>query len=128
MIDKNLSIEIAASEAADSHVPDTFRRITENSELCRYLSNGTRLRIVSLLMQGEQSVLSLEKLLGVPQSTISCHLASMREAELIGYRQSGKKHVHFLTEKGMQEMAELRSMLQMFATGEPTKPGDSTDL
>ncbi len=58
------------------------------------LSDATRLRIVLLLVHGEQSVGDLVASLDLPQSTVSRHLALLRAAELVETRRVGS-HIHY---------------------------------
>ena len=61
------------------------------------LSDPTRLRLVSLLKEGEQCVCHLVDVLGVPQPTASRHLAYLRKAGLISGRKEGLWHYYRLT-------------------------------
>lgn len=58
------------------------------------LSDPIRLRIVLLLVHGEQPVCDLVTSLELPQSTVSRHLALLRAAELVETRRAGS-HVHY---------------------------------
>lgn len=53
------------------------------------LADATRLRILSLLTDGEVCVCHLHASLGVPQPTASRHLAYLRRAGLVAARRSG---------------------------------------
>jgi ArsR family transcriptional regulator len=53
------------------------------SQLFKALADKTRLRIVFLLCEGELCVCDLTHTLGLPQSTISRHLAHLKNAGLI---------------------------------------------
>ncbi len=53
------------------------------------LSDETRLRIISLLSNGELCVCDLIAALDLPQSTVSRHLATLRKAELVEDRRQG---------------------------------------
>ena len=54
------------------------------------LSDATRLRILNLLAGGELCVCDLMAVLGLPQSTISRHLAYLRKHGWVDARRSGK--------------------------------------
>ncbi|WP_028577347.1 ArsR/SmtB family transcription factor [Desulfomicrobium escambiense] len=60
------------------------------AEILKALSDPTRLRIVSLLRHGELCVCDLMEALGIPQSTISRHLATLKNAGWVKARRSGK--------------------------------------
>lgn len=53
------------------------------------LSDETRLRILALLTQGELCVCDLMAVLQLPQSTISRHLAYLRNSGLVADRRQG---------------------------------------
>lgn len=55
----------------------------------RAFSDRTRLRILSLLRNGESCVGDIVETLGVPQPRISRHLAYLRKAELVTVRKVG---------------------------------------
>ncbi|MCX7044592.1 MAG: metalloregulator ArsR/SmtB family transcription factor [Candidatus Sumerlaeota bacterium] len=55
----------------------------------RALSEELRLRVLNVLEVAEFSVQELTEALGVPQSTISRHLARLREADLVAARRQG---------------------------------------
>lgn len=60
------------------------------AEILKALSDPTRLRIMSLLRHGELCVCDLMEALGVPQSTISRHLATLRNAGWVKAHRCGK--------------------------------------
>jgi ArsR family transcriptional regulator, arsenate/arsenite/antimonite-responsive transcriptional repressor len=53
------------------------------------LADGTRLRILGLLLSGEVCVCNLHESLGEPQSKVSRHLAYLRRAGLVATRRDG---------------------------------------
>ena len=59
------------------------------NRIFRAFSDATRLRILSLLKQGEQCVGDLVGILGVPQPKVSRHLAYLRKAGLVETREQG---------------------------------------
>ena len=59
------------------------------NRIFRAFSDATRLRILSVLKQGEQCVGDLVSILGVPQPKVSRHLAYLRKAGLVGTRDQG---------------------------------------
>ena len=64
----------------------------------RALGDQTRLRILNLLLRGEQPVGDLILALNLPQSSISQHLAALREAEMVAVRRQGKQRYYSLQE------------------------------
>jgi DNA-binding transcriptional ArsR family regulator len=64
------------------------------SQVMRLLCEETRLRILFTLAAGERDVTGLWSPLGLPQATVSHHLAFLRLAGLVSTRRAGK-HVHY---------------------------------
>ena len=62
---------------------DTFQRVVKT------LGDSTRLRLLALLERQELSVADLVKVLDLPQSTVSRHLAHLKEQGLLTERRDG---------------------------------------
>ncbi|MHB1412255.1 MAG: ArsR/SmtB family transcription factor [Thermoleophilia bacterium] len=58
----------------------------QTAQLFKALSDETRLRILGLLLQGELCVCDLVAILELPQSTVSRHLAYLRNSGLVSDR------------------------------------------
>ncbi|MFD1364431.1 ArsR/SmtB family transcription factor [Actinoplanes sichuanensis] len=65
--------------------------------LFRSLADETRLRIVQRLAAGEARVVDLTGELGLAQSTVSKHLACLRDCGLVDYRVEGRQSFYALT-------------------------------
>lgn len=63
----------------------------------RAVADPNRLRILLLLESEELSVAELQEILAMGQSTISTHLASLRQAGLVEDRRAGKSSLYRLT-------------------------------
>jgi DNA-binding transcriptional ArsR family regulator len=63
----------------------------------RAAADSTRLRILLLLKEEELSVAELQEILTLGQSTISSHLAQLKQAELVEDRRTGKSSLYRLT-------------------------------
>ncbi|QOV91321.1 ArsR/SmtB family transcription factor [Humisphaera borealis] len=61
------------------------------ADIFKLLSDGTRLRILSLLAKGERNVTSLCQDLQLPQPTVSHHLGLLRMRNIISNRRNGKQ-------------------------------------
>ncbi|MBI2909407.1 MAG: winged helix-turn-helix transcriptional regulator [Chloroflexi bacterium] len=59
------------------------------AEICKTLSDRTRLMILHELREGEVSVGQLAARLGLPQANVSRHLAILREREIVATRREG---------------------------------------
>ncbi|AEA22797.1 regulatory protein ArsR [Pseudonocardia dioxanivorans CB1190] len=75
--------------------------------LFRSLGDPTRLAIVTRLAAGEARVVDLTRLLGLPQSTVSSHLACLRDCRLVTYRAQGRQSFYSLSRPELVEL--LRS-------------------
>ncbi|MHB1380892.1 MAG: ArsR/SmtB family transcription factor [Thermoleophilia bacterium] len=60
------------------------------AQMFKALSDETRLRIIALLLDGELCVCELMAILGLPQSTVSRHLAYLKNSGLVDDRRAGK--------------------------------------
>jgi ArsR family transcriptional regulator len=69
--------------------PATKLPIAGLETLFRALADQTRLRILALLASGEICVCNIHGALGLPQPTVSRHLASLRKAGLVATRRDG---------------------------------------
>jgi len=61
------------------------------SEILKALAHPARLKIVSGLLKNECNVAQIQRVLGLPQSTISQHLRILKNAGIIKGRREGNK-------------------------------------
>ena len=70
------------------------RQVAQDAEavrpLLKVMSEPNRLRIFSLLTQGELCVCDIESAIGLPQNLVSHHLGVLREAGFIRARRAGQ--------------------------------------
>jgi ArsR family transcriptional regulator, arsenate/arsenite/antimonite-responsive transcriptional repressor len=64
-------------------------RLATLETLFKALADGTRLRILGLLLAGEVCVCDIHDSLGLPQPKVSRHLAYLRRAGLVETRRTG---------------------------------------
>jgi ArsR family transcriptional regulator, arsenate/arsenite/antimonite-responsive transcriptional repressor len=64
-------------------------RLSTLETLFKALADGTRLRILGLLLAGEVCVCDIHGSLGLPQPKVSRHLAYLRRAALVDTRRDG---------------------------------------
>jgi DNA-binding transcriptional ArsR family regulator len=74
--------------------------------LFRSLGDATRLAIVHELARGERRIVDLTRALGLAQSTVSAHVACLRDCGLVDGRPVGRQTLYRLTRP------ELRTVLQ----------------
>lgn len=107
--------------------------VTPAVALFRSLGDPARLAIVSRLAQGEARVVDLTRLLGLAQSTVSKHLACLRDCRLVQFRTVGRQSYYSLTRPEL--IALLRSAELLLAEtgdavalcpvyGEPSRPAE----
>ncbi len=71
--------------------PSTANRL---AEVFKALSDPNRLRLISLLLENEVCVHTLEATLGMTQSAISHQLRHLRQLNLVRFRKEGR-HVYY---------------------------------
>ncbi|BCS32929.1 hypothetical protein TBR22_A21530 [Luteitalea sp. TBR-22] len=69
--------------------PRSSTAVTDIAEVCAALADPTRLRILSLLADGEICVCHIHESLDIPQPTASRHLAYLRRTGLVQTRRAG---------------------------------------
>jgi ArsR family transcriptional regulator, arsenate/arsenite/antimonite-responsive transcriptional repressor len=67
----------------------TDKRLVSLEQTFKALADGTRLRILGLLRAGEICVCDIHGSLGLPQPTVSRHLAYLRKTGLVEGRKDG---------------------------------------
>ncbi|WP_433498802.1 ArsR/SmtB family transcription factor [Sphaerimonospora sp. CA-214678] len=80
------------------------------------LADETRLRIVQRLAHGEARVVDLTGELGLAQSTVSKHLACLRDCGLVDYRAEGRQSFYALTRPELMDLLGAAEQL-LAATG-----------
>lgn len=99
--------------------------------LFRSLSDPTRLALVRRLALGEARVVDLCAALGLGQSTVSNHLACLRDCGLVDFRPEGRASVYHLTRPELMDLLAAAEGL-LAATGNavalcPTYAGPAPD-
>ena len=80
------------------------------------LSDPTRLAIVQRLAAGEARVVDLTERLGLAQSTVSAHLACLRDCGLVAGRPQGRQMFYSLTRPELMDLLVAAEAL-LAATG-----------
>lgn len=92
--------------------------LTAASCLFRGFADPTRLAIVQLLAESERRVVDLTAVLDLAQSTVSQHLACLRDCGLVDVRPEGRASVYSLTEpEAVRELLAAAEVL-LAGTGE----------
>jgi ArsR family transcriptional regulator, cadmium/lead-responsive transcriptional repressor len=81
------------------------------------LADPARLAIVQRLARGEARVVDLTRELELAQSTVSQHLACLRDCQLVDFRAEGRQSFYFLAQPALDDL--LRAAERLLAdTGE----------
>jgi ArsR family transcriptional regulator, arsenate/arsenite/antimonite-responsive transcriptional repressor len=100
----------------------------KTAQLFKALSDETRLRILSLLTAGELCVCELMATLNLPQSTVSRHLAYLRNAGLVEDRRQGVWMFYRLAEDGSTMCQDLMARLPLHLSELPQARQDQVSL
>ena len=84
----------------------------QTAQLFKALSDETRLRILGLLLEGELCVCDLVAVLRLPQSTVSRHLAYLRNAGLVDDSRHGVWMHYRLSDRNSALHEDLLRMLR----------------
>ncbi len=63
------------------------------------ISNNTKLRLVSLLLENELCVCELEEIMNIRQVNISKNLISLKDSGIVGVRREKQRAFYFLTKE-----------------------------
>ncbi len=77
------------------------------SELMKTLGHKDRLMVLCHLSSGEKSVGELARLLGIPQSPLSQHLARMRKEKLVTTRREAQTIYYAIASQEAARMVQL---------------------
>lgn len=75
-------------------------------ELFKALGDPTRLRIISLLLENELCVHTLEAALGMSQSAISHQLRVLRQLQLVRFRKEGRHVFYALDDEHVRDLVK----------------------
>ena len=93
-------------------------------EILKAASELTRLRILNLLRNGSICVCELQAILGIPQPTVSRHLAALRHAGLVEDARQGTRVVYSLASPNTPAVAALHELLTKCAPYETSLQSD----
>ena len=83
------------------------QRLAVTAKFFHGLSDLTRLRIVEILLDGEQNVSELVGLLGQPQSRVSNHLACLRWCGYVDSRREGKFVYYRVSDPRVRQLLDM---------------------
>ena len=82
-------------------------KIQEDAKLMEMLSQPSRLRILCILLDGEQSVLRLAENAQLSQPAMSHHLKKLRDAKLVTTRRDGQTIFYALSGNEVSEVLKV---------------------
>jgi len=77
------------------------------SETLKALGHPARLKIVAGLLKDECNVAQIQKVLRLPQSTISQHLRTLKNAGIIKGRREGNKTCYSVNDARVRKIVEI---------------------
>ncbi|MDO4531525.1 MAG: metalloregulator ArsR/SmtB family transcription factor [Bacillota bacterium] len=94
--------------------------VHEMAEFFKVFGDGTRIRILHTLLEGEKNVGELAEALEMSQSAVSHQLRVLRQHDLVKYRKEGKivfyslddEHVENVLQQGMVHLCHKRGYHQ----------------
>jgi len=76
-------------------------------ETLKALAHPARLKMVAGLLKDECNVAQIQKVLGLPQSTISQHLRILKNADIIKGRREGTKICYRVIDARVRKIVEI---------------------
>jgi ArsR family transcriptional regulator len=92
------------------------------------LADPSRTRIVLLLEQEELSVAELQEILGMGQSTLSTHLAQLKQAGIVEDRRTGKNILYRLKSRGGGERKLFEQLMEVLRQASEQVPEADQDM
>jgi len=77
------------------------------SEALKALAHPARLKMVAGLLKDECNVAQIQKVLGLPQSTVSQHLRILKNADIIKGRREGNKTCYRVIDARVRKIVEV---------------------
>ena len=87
-------------------------------KILKAISNNTKLRLISLLIENELCVCELEEILMLRQVNISKNLISLKEAGIVDVRRDKQRGFYFLTETFLSNSLLVSHIKQLKETEE----------
>lgn len=82
----------------------------ESLDLLKSISNETKLRVVSLLLENELCVCELEEITGIRQANISKNLLSLKSTGVVDVRREAQRGFYFLTDEFKENIHFIRHL------------------
>ena len=109
--------------AAEKTPPTSFSGsgFSEDELLARFfrtLGDPTRLHLLTLLLEREQTVSELVEAVGAPQGRVSTHLGCLRWCGLVTARREGRQMIYSVADQRVRDLMRIAgAMLRDYAAG-----------
>lgn len=96
-----------------------------HAEVCKSMANPTRLKIISLLREGEKSVEELLEKLKLPKANLSQHLSVLRQRRIVSTRREGLNIYYKIANPKMIKACDIlrEVLLEQLQEGERLRRG-----
>jgi ArsR family transcriptional regulator, cadmium/lead-responsive transcriptional repressor len=91
--------------------PAVRETLTPAATLFHSLADPARLAIVQRLARGEARVVDLTRELGLAQSTVSQHLACLRDCRLVDFRAEGRQSYYHVSQVALDDLLRAAERL-----------------
>lgn len=86
---------------------EEFALLELSAKFFRGLGDPTRLKILDILLEGEQSVSDLVRVLGIQQGRVSNHLACLKWCGYVTITSKGRYTVYCIADKRVKQILRL---------------------
>ena len=105
-LEKEIPVKEVTEEAFDVLAELEKEFLLDLAEFFKVFGDGTRIRILQLLLTGEKNVSELAEGLDMTQSANSHQLRVLRQNDLVKYRKEGKAVFYSLDDEHVKEVLE----------------------
>jgi ArsR family transcriptional regulator len=101
--------------------PPEHRIFKLQSEICKVLSNPSRLQVLHALRDGEKTVTDLVATTGFRQANVSQHLALMRLRNMVAQRRDGNEVYYRISDQRIIRACDIMQSFILNRTSEDSK-------
>lgn len=96
-------------------------------DIFKALAEESRLRILSLLLQGEMCVCEIEACLNMTQSNVSRHLTALKQSGILDSAKQAQWAYYKISDKFKEENKDLWLYLEQKLKGTPSYQADAVE-
>ncbi|MFW5961422.1 MAG: ArsR/SmtB family transcription factor [bacterium] len=102
------------NENAAEVLKENLKTLEAESNLLKALAHPIRLAIVKGLMKEEGcNVSEMQQCLNIPQSTLSQHLAKLRESDILSSERNGLERNYYVVDEQAEKVVKVLSRLNL---------------